>query len=29
VGLIAVGVLLLYVWAQRVELKPQVRRMAA
>jgi MATE family multidrug resistance protein len=29
VGLIAVGVLLLYVWAQRVELKPQIRRMAA
>lgn len=29
VGLIAVGVLLLYVWAQRVEMKPQVRRVAA
>jgi MATE family multidrug resistance protein len=29
VGLIAVGVLLLYVWAQRVELNPQARRIAA
>jgi MATE family multidrug resistance protein len=29
VGLIAVGVLLLYVWAQRVEMKPQTRRVAA
>jgi MATE family multidrug resistance protein len=29
VGLIAVGVLLLYVWARRVEMKPQVRRVAA
>jgi MATE family multidrug resistance protein len=29
VGLVAVGVLLLYVWAHRVEMKPQARRIAA